>query len=150
MIGTITVTIKKHEPYCGGAAPSKTMEKGFISNLSDQNFLVKKGVINDDKVPVIAEVKTDTSGRFNIALDTGQYLLIFLEKHADFEEFYRAQSRERPMLQPGPRDCFFVWWQTPDATFYITDSTSNIECTIRSTCDAGFNPCMYYTGPKRP
>ncbi|MBK8503642.1 MAG: hypothetical protein IPL46_16395 [Saprospiraceae bacterium] len=146
----VTFTINEHRPYCGGAAPSKEMEKGFITILPDQDFIIKKGVVNDDKVPVIVEVTADSIGRFSIALDTGRYLLIFPEKHATFEDFYQTQSKERPMLQPGPRDCFLAWWQRPDATFYISDTTSHVECTIRSTCDAGFNPCMYYTGPKRP
>ena len=146
----ITITIKEHRPYCGGAPPPKEIEGGFISSLIDQEFYIKKGIIHNQEVPVLAKMTTDSTGRFSIGLDTGLYLLIFPEKQTDFEEFYQLLSKEGNMLKPGPIDCFRAWWKRPDATFQITDTTLNIECIIRSTCHAEFNPCMYYTGPKRP
>lgn len=142
--------VKEHHPYCGGAPPTKEIEGGFRTLLTYQPFLVKKGIVNHEKIPVLARVITDSVGRFSIKMDTGQYQLIFPEKQATFEDFYRSQSKESKMLKAGSRDCFFNWWQKPEATVQINDTTTIVECVLSSTCYSGFNPCMYYLGPKPP
>ncbi|MCB0665113.1 MAG: hypothetical protein KDC80_04790 [Saprospiraceae bacterium] len=146
----VTFIIKEHRPYCGGAPPHKEIEGGFRTILVNRPFFVKKEVVNQGQVPVLAKVTTDSEGRFSLKMDTGQYQLIFPEKQSSFEEFYQSQSKESRMLKAGPRDCFLSWWQKPEAVVQVTDTTTIVECILSSTCYSGFNPCMYYTGPKPP
>ena len=147
----ITVSVKEHHPYCGGAPPPKANEGGFTSFLVYQNFFIKEGLINNEKIPVLAEVTTDSTGRFSIALDTGQYMLIFPEKHSSFQDFYQSQSKESRVLQAGPIDCFRAWWQRPDATsayhrYDITTSNASFEPPVM----LALIPVCITPDPRRP
>lgn len=147
---TFQVNIFEHQPYCGGALPSKEQEKGSYLVLQDNAFLIKRGIINNDSIPIIKEIVTDQNGMFETKLPSGTYCLIFPAKHQSFNKFYEIESKESPHLKAGSRSCFEKWWRSPDAFLHITDTTKYVKAIIKSKCNTGFNPCMVYTGPKRP
>jgi len=149
--GSISVVgmIKKHHPYCGGAKPPPQVEKGYLSPLANQTFYIKRGVVNHDTLEIVNQIFTGSKGQFNCNLDIGTYALIFPEKNETFQKFYKQAKVETRFLKAADVDCFLRWWRAPEAIFQVSDTSSNIQCIVQHTCDAGFNPCLTYVGPKR-
>ncbi|NND32538.1 MAG: hypothetical protein HKN76_08105 [Saprospiraceae bacterium] len=95
------------------------------------------------------KVITDSTGTFEVQLDTGTYSLIFPEKHQSFTKYLESVTVESQYLKPGRESCFATWWETPDARFPVSDSTKQVTCILKRTCYTEYNPCMIYTGPLR-
>ena len=141
----LQLSIQKHHPYCGGAAPTEDMINNYTL-VSGYFILINKQTGTKSKV-------MSNNGIIELNLEIGHYSIQETFKNISFNEFYKKyKSKDKMYRQNGSEDCFKKWWSTNLFEFDITDTTVFIkdETTIYDRCFTGNNPCVQYTGPYPP
>lgn len=152
----ISIQALAHHPYCGGAAPSPEQEKGYVSPMSNKVFFLKKGVVNNETIPVLQKLITDENGLMQIEhLPAGDYCIIQEKKALSFSAFYAAMkvSDDNSTTKNRDEDCFRSWYERPEFSFKVEDTkkiTETMSFTIYMRCFTQGNPCIYYMGPLPP
>ena len=149
-VNDIQIQVIKYLPYCGGAKPADEQLKGSSIPLTNTSFIIKTGHENHDSIPVLVTFTTDVMGKAKLRLSPGSYQVLFTEKAQTFSAFYQELGQGSVHLKPKPESCFRNWWRRPEAILKIQDSILSYQIFLEAKCETGFNPCLTYTGPKRP
>lgn len=145
---TLTVTMQKHRPYCGGAAPNKDQVNGFTEPLAEAVFYIYKDE-RPKSIKDMVRVTTDEKGIFSIDLKDGTYSIISEDKALSLDEFIKKKKVEGQYYQYSDNACFETWRNTPEITIELSNPSEE-AVTISHRCYTGDNPCMKYTGPYPP
>lgn len=145
---TLTVTFKSHQPYCGGAAPTKDQENGFTNPIANEVFYIYKDE-RPGSVTKMVKVTTNDQGKFSIDLKEGSYSIIHGDKALPLAEFIEKKKIIGQFYEYSDDSCFETWRTTPDFTINLTGPADEIVV-ISKQCFTGDNPCMQYDGPYPP
>ena len=147
----IVVIAAVHTPYCGGAAPTPEQERGHVSPLSNESFVIKRGSVNLEGEPVILRVVSNDEGRIEFNLPAGEYVLLNNSKGDSFKRFYEQFKKlEGNSVQYGDEKCYREWYEKPELQFTVVEKNHEFAFTRNTRCFVGANPCMRYTGPLPP
>lgn len=145
----VEVTIVKHQPYCGGAAPTPEMEKGTFTPIENQVFIFKKGLSNNQSEPIFKEIKTNENGMFSLQVPVGDYVLLHPSKMQSFDQFKSIHQPKSTYVEYLGDDCLQRVYDAPDFILRIQKDTV-IQLIQKSSCYTGTTPCVRYTGPQAP
>jgi len=147
----ITIIAAVHTPYCGGAYPTPEQERGFITPLANESFVIKRGSVNVENEPVVLRVVSNDEGRIEFTLPAGEYVLLNNSKGETFKRFYEQFKKpEGNSVKYGDEKCYREWYEKPELHFIVTEKKHEFAFTRNTRCFVGANPCMIYDGPLPP
>lgn len=145
----VEIFVSVHQPYCGGAAPTPEMERGQFLPVQNELFVLKKGLVNRPEIPIYKELKTDDSGRCEVQVPAGNYVMIHASKLRSFDDFKSLHQPKSSYVEYLGDDCLRRAYEAPDFILRIQRDTT-IRLTQKSACHTGTSPCVRYTGPQAP
>lgn len=136
-----------HHPYCGGAQPTKEMEKGIDEPFANATFYVKSKLNNARYKKTVAVIKTDAEGKFQFRVKKpGTYYIVGAGKVQSLSGFIKQYNKPSEFLKYIGDEQAAVLYKQADAQIDIqSDNKSNIV--IQAKCFSGINPLLVYTGP---
>lgn len=144
---TITGTVEKHSPYCGGDEPAEGAPGISVAGWAGVKLYVRKGTVNSAKKPVILEFVTDEKGSFSLQLPAGNYCIIQEEKVKPLNLNY---YRNLEQMEITSEDCLKQWWKKCHTTLHVGEKDiTGFTIIVKGSCYST-NPCLNYTGPPPP
>jgi hypothetical protein len=139
--------------YCGGARPPDELlaQLGTPTPRPGKKVYIKKGEVNSFNSKVVAELTTDTAGKFHVKLPPGKYLIVDEEKKdlSYYNKLFKEYKSQTESYEAVDTVCLKAWYLKPDFTFEVKNSEiKNISVNYRKEC---FNlPCTRFRGPYPP
>ncbi len=146
--GSFTCTIQ----YCGGVDPGQDylMELSQPKPYVGKKMLIRKGLKNDFRKPIVDSLLTDEKGNFSLSLPPGSYCMIQpLQRDSTW---HRMVLKNYSSIYVSDTACFKNWFQSGYYTFTVRDEAiTGLKFHIDRTC---FMPdaikCAQYMGPYPP
>ncbi len=144
----VTLLLKSHTPYCGGAKPNAINQKGYTQPLDSMILIVQRKNMGDISTQKMWKIISDQNGHVDIMIPNGEYWILFEDKIHSLDSFYnKSIAGLSSYFQPMDVECFQKWQQTPESRFEVQSDTT-LTLTLKKYCHTGFNPCLLYIGPK--
>jgi hypothetical protein len=141
--------------HCGGARLPDDMLAEVMKPkpMPGQKMYVKKGKTNNFSESPVLEFVTDSSGRFNIQLEPGDYCIVneFKKDKKNYEEILAKYATETEHYGAVDKECLAGWFGMPDFEVTVTSSAvKNISIVYVGKCPWNKIPCVPYHGPLPP
>lgn len=150
IVHTISGKVTQTSSYCGGAMPTEEILQEMSKPVpyAGKVFYVRKGSVNNIKMPIVLSFTVNAKGEFSIDLPPGQYCLIQKEQ---VKTLNMKNYKSTTDLQID-ENCLKEWWAKPYYAFQITDKNiTDLKFNFYHACFVNSDiPCIEYVGPMPP